>query len=68
MSRLTQTIGRILLWTYPRGSWQWDLCCGVFLVIIFTTPKGFLLDYTRVPLTSAEIRTILYDWFASIFR
>ena len=48
-------IYNVLYWTYERGSWQWDLSCLVFLVVIFATPPDFLESYTRTPLSPAEI-------------
>ena len=34
-----KTILKILFWTYDRGSWQYDVLCGLILVFIFLTPK-----------------------------
>jgi len=51
----------VFYWTYERGSWQWDLACLAFLVVIFATPPGFLEDYTRHPLSPVEIRQLLLD-------
>lgn len=35
-----RSILRILFWTYDRGSWQYDILCGLILAFIFLTPKG----------------------------
>lgn len=32
---------KILLWSYPRGSWQYDILCILILLFIFLTPKWF---------------------------
>src|SRR3989442_4380469 len=32
---------RIVFWSYPSTSWQWDVICGLSLVFIFLTPKGW---------------------------
>jgi hypothetical protein len=57
-------IGRFLYrafyWTYERGSWQWDLSCLVFLVIIFATPQDFLENFTRHFMRPEEIRSNLW--------
>ena len=45
----------VLYWPYERGSWQWDVSCLVFLVVIFATPSDFLEAYTRRPLDPGEI-------------
>jgi hypothetical protein len=53
---------RAFYWTYERGSWQWDVSCLVFILIIFTTPSDFLSQYTLHPLTPREIHSILRDF------
>lgn len=57
-------LAAVFYWTYERGSWQWDLSCLFFLVVIFTTPRDFLENCTRQPLTPDQIRAI----FLSLFR
>jgi hypothetical protein len=32
-------IKKIILWSYERGSWQWDILCVVILGFIFLTPN-----------------------------
>lgn len=39
-SSLRRGIGRVLFWRYERGSWQYDIACGVILLFIFLTPKN----------------------------
>lgn len=53
----------IFYWTYERGSWQWDLSCLFFLLVIFTTPHDFLENFTRHPLSPDQIRSILGSIF-----
>ncbi len=36
---MLQAISRVLFWTYSRGSWQYDIVCGLILCFIFLTPK-----------------------------
>jgi hypothetical protein len=59
-----KTIGRffrnVFFWTYERGSWQWDLNCLFFVVVIFTTPADFLQSYTATPLSPAQIHALLF--------
>jgi hypothetical protein len=50
---------RVFYWTYERGSWQWDVSCLVFILIIFTTPPDFLSQFTRHPMNSREIHALL---------
>jgi len=41
MGFLTKTTRKIIFWTYPRTSWQWDVLCVLILVFIFLTPKSW---------------------------
>ena len=41
MSFLVNTAKRILFWSYPRTSLQWDMLCVLILVFIFLTPKSW---------------------------
>jgi hypothetical protein len=41
MGLLSSTARKIVFWTYPRTSWQWDVLCLLILVFIFLTPKGW---------------------------
>ncbi len=52
---LGQSIARAIFWRYQRGSWQYDILCGLILVFIFLTPKSvfngsyFKQDETYIP-------------------
>lgn len=35
---MLKALARVLFWTYPRGSWQYDAMCLLILVFIFLTP------------------------------
>jgi hypothetical protein len=39
-SNLLKGFSRVVFWRYPRGSWQYDILCGLILVFIFLTPKA----------------------------
>ena len=39
MSSLLSSLKQVLLWSYPRGSWQYDLLCVLILLFIFLTPS-----------------------------
>ncbi len=41
MGYLRTTAKKIIFWTYPRTSWQWDVLCVLILVFIFLTPKSW---------------------------
>lgn len=40
--KIFDVIKNIVLWSYERGSWQYDVLCVVILTFIFLTPKEFL--------------------------
>src|SRR5436309_2890291 len=48
MGFLSQTVKKIVFWTYPRTSWQWDVLCVLILVFIFLTPKSWF-ENTEIP-------------------
>ena len=39
---MISVLTKIFFWTYPRGSWQYDLICVVILAFIFLTPRSIL--------------------------
>lgn len=34
-------IRNIVLWSYERASWQWDVLCLLIVAFIFLTPKAW---------------------------
>lgn len=44
---------RLLLWDFPRASWQYDVIVGVILAFIFLTPREWFHDQPRIPRASA---------------
>lgn len=40
--KIFDAIKNIILWSYERGTWQYDVLCVVILAFIFLTPKEFL--------------------------
>lgn len=44
MKTLFSIFRNILLWTYGRGSWQYDLMCLLILAFIFLTPPSFFKE------------------------
>jgi hypothetical protein len=51
MKSLFRAVGRVIFWTYSRGSWQYDILCGLILAFIFLTPKEF---FVRPPFYSRD--------------
>src|SRR5215471_17181089 len=44
---------RLLLWDFPRASWQYDVIVAVILAFIFLTPRDWFRDQPRIPRASA---------------
>ena len=38
-----------VFWTYPRGSWQYDIMVGLILAFLFLTPRSWFRDQPRIP-------------------
>jgi hypothetical protein len=41
MKQFFRLIKGILLWSYSRKTWQYDVLCALILAFIFLTPKGW---------------------------
>lgn len=41
MKHVWRTIKGLLLWSYSRKTWQYDVLCAVILAFIFLTPKSW---------------------------
>lgn len=41
------TLKRFVLWDYQRGSWQYDVMCGLIVAFIFLTPREVFRDQPR---------------------
>ena len=37
--KLLRAVARVIFWRYQRGSWQYDVLCGLILAFIFLTPN-----------------------------
>lgn len=42
-----RSIGRFILWDYPRASWQYDVMVALILAFLFLTPRGWFRDQPR---------------------
>jgi hypothetical protein len=47
MGNSTEALHSTLLWTYSRGTWQYDLICALILAFIFLIPPSFFNRKTR---------------------
>ncbi len=66
MKAIKNFLGAVFYWTYDRGSWQWDISCLVFIMIIFATPQGFFEHYSNNPLTPDQIRSAVKHFFSTL--
>jgi hypothetical protein len=41
MSPVLRVIKKIVLWSYGRTTWQYDVLCVLILVFVFLTPKSW---------------------------
>ena len=46
---------KIVFWTYPRTSWQWDVLCVLILVFIFLTPKSWFANQRTHPIQTVLV-------------
>ena len=44
MSRFWRALKRIILWSYGRTTWQYDVLCVLILAFIFLTPKTWFVE------------------------
>lgn len=44
---------RLLMWDFPRASWQYDVMVGLILAFIFLTPRERFYDQPRIPHASS---------------
>lgn len=52
---------RLLLWTFDRGSFQWDVMCILILAFLFLIPRQFFHDvpeFMRVSATESVQKTV----------
>lgn len=49
LRRLWEKLSPAVLWSFRRGSWQYDLICVAILAFIFLTPRTFFNDQPRPP-------------------
>ncbi len=59
-------LGPILLWTYPRGSWQYDVLAVAILLFVFLTPRELFRDQPRPP-SVQQIEALSEDPAVEVF-
>jgi hypothetical protein len=59
MGFMVNTAKKILFWTYPRTSWQWDVLCVLILVFIFLTPRSWFTNTAFQHSRAAQTTVVL---------
>ncbi|MCB1024139.1 MAG: hypothetical protein KDB79_07110 [Acidobacteria bacterium] len=52
----------IILWNYPRGTWQYDLFCLLIIAFIFLTPKTWFNTGEKVATRRASVAVKAQDF------
>src|SRR5215510_167519 len=55
MKSLLIGIKNVILWSYERGSWQYDVLCLLIIGMIFLAPSSFFGDRDRPAQSQAKI-------------
>jgi hypothetical protein len=59
MKSLLVGIKNVLLWSFSRGTWQYDALCLLIVLAVFLVPSRYFGDRDRAtPKSAAEIRKI----------
>jgi hypothetical protein len=40
---------RVILWDFPRASWQYDIMVAAIILFVFATPRSWFHDQPRIP-------------------
>lgn len=54
MKKLLGTIRNVFIWTYERGTWQYDLLVALIIATVFLVPGQFFGDRDRPLRTSNQ--------------
>jgi hypothetical protein len=54
MKSILVGIKNVLLWSYARGTWQYDALCLLIVLTVFLVPSSFFGDRDRVKQNSAN--------------
>jgi len=55
MKSLLIGIKNVILWSYERGSWQYDVLCLLIIATIFLAPSSFFGDRDRPEQSQARL-------------
>lgn len=67
--KIKSVVARSVLWSYERGSWQYDIICLVILAFIFLSPRSWFSDRPTLQLTAlrnnqglVEVGRVKNEW------
>ncbi len=69
MRTLWKILQRTILWSYERGTWQYDLAVAAILVFVLATPKSWFQDQPQVGVAApGQVALIKDDGGAQTYR
>jgi hypothetical protein len=61
MGRVWRAIGRAIFWSYERGSWPYDVMCGLILLFVLLTPRGWFHDRPQTGLLASGLVQLIME-------
>lgn len=70
MAGLSQILNRVFLWSYERGTWQYDVAVILILVFVLLTPSRWFHDQPQVglPLNSARVELLSKSGATEVYK
>jgi hypothetical protein len=70
MASLGTILKRTFLWTYERGTWQYDVAVVVILIFVLLTPRSWFHDLPQVglPDTPGQVKMLSEDGHRQVYR
>jgi hypothetical protein len=70
MPSLWQILSRTFLWSYERGTWQYDLAVVAILIFVLATPRSWIQDQPQVglPASPGHVQLVHDDGGQQIYR
>jgi hypothetical protein len=70
MASLGHILNRIFLWSYERGTWQYDIAVILILLFVLATPTRWFHDQPQVglPVNSAQVELLSKSGEQEIYK
>jgi hypothetical protein len=70
MASLGTILKRTFLWSYERGTWQYDVAVVVILIFVLLTPRSWFHDLPQVglPDTPGQVKMLSEDGHRQTYR